>query len=268
MSTTAICTDSSALLPAGSAEELGISIVPLAVTLDGESFDEHTGDLEDFYARLEQGAEAKTSQPNPAAFAYAYAEAAERGKEHVLSIHLDGRISGTSLSAGLAADEAQVPVTVVDTQTVSFGVGVCVRAAASALADGAPPAEAAGRAASVGAGMQNAFVARAGPQGRVPGQRGWTVLTYVNGLASPLAACNSIDAAIELMTARVADERRPVTAAVGHAGSTIEEAAATLAAEIGQVSQVETIERYRVGPSVGAHTGPTSFGVFWWPRAA
>jgi hypothetical protein len=25
------------------------------------------------------------------------------------------------------------------------------------------------------------------------------------------------------------------------------------------------VERYRVGASVGAHTGADSFGLFWWP---
>lgn len=268
MNDTAICTDSSALLPGDVAERLGINVVPLSLQLDGEAFDERSGDVDDFYARLENGAQAKTSQPNLAAFADAYAQAARLGRRHVLSIHLDARISGTSHSAELAALEAEIPVTVVDTTTASFGVGVCVRAAARALASGAAPAEGARSAVNLGAQMQNAFVAPGGPSGRVTGSTDWTVLTLADGVSSPVRGCESVDEALEAMAARIHEEGRSVRAAVGHAGSVVEDPADRLAHMIARAPNVEGVERYRVGPSVGAHTGPVSFGVFWWPAAS
>ena len=57
----------------------------------------------------------------------------------MISIHLDERVSGTAGSAEIAAREAPIPVNVVATETVSFGVGICARAAAEALAAGASP---------------------------------------------------------------------------------------------------------------------------------
>ncbi len=267
MSDTAICTDSSALLPANAAARLGISVVPLSVQLDGEAFDERSGDIDDFYARLGTGAKAKTSQPSPATFLDAYAEAARRGQRHVLSIHLDVRVSGTVHSAEIAAREAEIPVTVVDTRTVSYGVGACVRAAARALEAGAPPGEAARRAAELGGQMDNAFVARSRSGGRVPGGEDWTVLTFTNGATTAVASCGSAHAAIDAMAALV-DDDRAVEAAVGYAGSAVEDSADLLAAMVGRSPHVVSVERYRVGPSIGVHTGPISFGLFWWPTAS
>ena len=95
------------------------------MALDGEPFDERADAIEDFYARLRAGAVATTSQPSPADFARAYARAATEGAESILSIHLDARTSGTIASAESAARDAPIPVIVVDTRTVSFGVAVC-----------------------------------------------------------------------------------------------------------------------------------------------
>lgn len=132
MTAVALCTDSSALFPDGVAEHLGVTVVPIAITLDGAPYEEQP--VDDFYARLSAGAQVTTSLPSPGAFLEVYAGAAADGAEQVLSIHLDARISGTTSSAELAAREAPVPVTVVDTRTVSFGVGLCVRAAGAAIA--------------------------------------------------------------------------------------------------------------------------------------
>jgi hypothetical protein len=52
---------------------------------------------------------------------------------------------------------------------------------------------------------------------------------------------------------------------VGHASATTERAADELAAALRALADVELVERYRVGAAVGAHTGPLSFGAFWWP---
>ena len=133
-----VCTDSSALLGEHDAARLGIEVVPIGVVLDGERA---PADMEPdgFYARLAAGATVATSLPSPAEFAAVYAAAAARGEASVISIHLDERVSGTAGSAELAAREAPIPVSIVDTGTVSFGVGICARAAAEALAAGASP---------------------------------------------------------------------------------------------------------------------------------
>jgi fatty acid-binding protein DegV len=267
MSAVAICTDSSALFPARVAQALGVTVVPIAITLDGRSLEELDDAIDDFYARLIKGAQVTTSQPSPGQFLEAYAGAAANGAEEVLSIHLDARASGTTGSAELAAREAPIPVTVVDTKTVSFGVGVCVRAASEAIAAGASARDAAAAAGRVGATLRNVFVAHARPRGRMPDVPGWSLLEFVDGKVVPSAVSDGPAEAIEAMAARVLEEDGPLHVAVGHAAASTEPAADALALSLASLATVADVERYRVGAAVGAHTGPFSFGAFWWPAS-
>jgi len=267
MNEVGICTDSSALFPVGAVDRLGITVVPIAITLDGEPFDAREDAIDDFYARLSEGARATTSQPSPGEFLEAYSRVEVGGAEEVLSIHLDARVSGTLASAELAAREAPLRVTTVDSRSVSFGVGVCVRAAADAIASGASVREAAATVARLGATVRNAFVAGAGPAGRVPETRALAVLEFTDGKAEPRGAYDTVGEAIEAMAKRVFDENRPVRVAVGHAAAATEPAADALALSLASQSHVVEVQRYRVGPAVGAHTGPFSFGAFWWPHS-
>jgi fatty acid-binding protein DegV len=237
------------------------------VTLNGEPFDDRTGAIDDFYARLRAGAVATTSQPSPTDFAHAYQRAASSGAESVISIHLDSRTSGTIASAASAARDAQIPVVVVDTRTVSFGVAVCVRAASEvAVADGSAE-EAGDEASRLGPKIENVFVARAAPRGRVPTGTGWALLRFADGATSMIATCGSVSEAVEEMARYVLHSGTRVSAAVGHAGREMEAAADALAHRILGKKSVPAVERYRVGASVGAHTGTECLGVFWWPPA-
>ncbi|HXH89722.1 MAG TPA: DegV family protein [Gaiellaceae bacterium] len=259
-----VCTDSSALLGEHDVARLGIEVVPIGIVLDGELVQ---ADLEPdrFYARLAAGATVATAQPSPAEFAAAYAAAAARGAPSVISIHLDERVSGTAGSAELAAREAPIPVNIVATETVSFGVGICARAAAEALAAGASPRVATKLARRLGSTMRNVFVAPGAPGGRVSGPAGWTVHAFADGRTQPLATCAGLVEAADLMVEHILASSQPIWAAVGHAASVSEAAADDLATRLASSASVTELERYRVGPAVGAHTGPYSFGAFWLP---
>jgi fatty acid-binding protein DegV len=237
------------------------------MTLDGEPFHELTSSVDWFYERLRAGAVATTSQPSPTDFASAYARMAARGAEIVVSIHLDSRVSGILASAELAADGASVAVRIVDTRTVSFGVALCVRAAALALAAGGDAGDAARAASRLGGVMRNAFVTRGSPGGRVPPSSGWTLLTYANGAASRISQPRSAMESVEEIVSHVASADPPIRAAVGHASRELEAAADGLARRLLRTDGVASVERYRLGASVGAHTGPDSFGAFWWPAS-
>ena len=262
--TVTLVTDSSALLTARVAAGLGVEVVPVAMTLDGEPFDVMTSSLDWFYERQRAGAEATTSQPSPAAFSEVFERAAERGADEVVSIHLDARISGTVAAAELAAARSPVPVVVVDTRTVSYGVGLCVRAAAAALAEHGAAGDAARAASRLGGSLRNASVVRSGPSGRVPPGKDWTVFRYEYGTPSRITTTPGIDSAVATLLELAFDTDEPIAAAVGHAGRDFEPAADELARGLLAHGAVE-VERYRVGATVGAHTGPDSFGLFWWP---
>jgi DegV family protein with EDD domain len=261
----AICTDSSSLLSASAAATLRVDVVPVPVTLDGEPFDEDMSSLDWFYERLRAGAAATTAQPSPSDFVAAYDQAAARGARTVVSVHLDARVSRTVSAAETAAHLSPLPVTVVDTRTLSFGVSVCVRAATEVVAAGGSAGDAALAAARLGARMHTAFVARGSRGGRVPVLGGWTLFRFADGVAEPIWECASEAEAVERMASLALHDVEPIATAVGHAGRALEPAADRLAERLADAGAT-SVERYRVGASVGAHTGPDSFGVFWWPE--
>lgn len=110
-------------------------------------------------------------------------------------------------------------------------------------------------------------MAGAGPAGRVPEIPAFAVLEFTDGKAEPRGACDTIGEAIEAMARRVFEGNRPVRVAVGHAAAATEPAADALALSLASHSHVVEVQRYRVRPAVGAHTGPFSFGAFWWPSS-
>ncbi len=264
MSGIVVCTDSSALLTDRDVARLGIQVVPIAIVLNGEHVQGDL-DVDDFYARLSAGTKVVTSQPSPANFAAVYEAAATRGAQGAISIHLDERVSGTAASAESAALASPIPVTVVATETVSFGVGICARAAAEALEAGLPPDAAADIARRLGSVVQNVFVAPGAPTGRVSDSAGWAVATFAAGTTRVLSTCASAAEAVEAMVEHVLRSSPQIRVAVGHAAAAIEPAADDLAMALAGSTAVRGLERYRVGPPVGAHTGVSSFGAFWWP---
>jgi DegV family protein with EDD domain len=257
-----VCTDSSAQLPSSLVAALGIDVVPVVISLDDVSYDESDLDVELFYSRLAEGSRAATSQPSPGRFADAYAAAAAGGASEVLSVHVDGKVSGTVGSAELAAREASIPVKVIDTGTVSFGVGVCVIAGAEAVARGVSAEQAAALIDRLAPTIGNVFVAGGAQGGRVPAEEGLAVFSFADGRSETIGSAENLDHAAETMALHVLSQGTPIGIAVGHAGSCTALAADRLAAALSV--RAEPLMRYRVGPSVGAHTGPLSFGAFWW----
>jgi len=263
----ALCTDSSAQLPAPLVAALGLDVVPMSIAVDDLVFDEPDLDVDEFYASIAGGRRAATSQPSPGRFAEAYGAARARGDREVLSIHVGSRISGTVGAAAIAAREALLPVEVVDTGTASFGVGICVLAAAEAIAAGASGRDVADVIEKLVPSIGNVFVAPTAPGGRIPAAAGTPVLSFAGGRTETLAFAGSLERAAELMAAHIDLEPGPLRAAVGHASAATAAAADALADELECSGSIVDVLRYRVGPSVGAHTGSLSFGAFWWPAS-
>jgi DegV family protein with EDD domain len=139
MTRVAIVTDSSASLPHGVAEELGVVVVPLQVVIGATSYDEGDATTEMVAEALRSFTPVSTSRPTPAAMAEVYAAAAAEGAEAIVSIHLSHDLSGTFDAAEVAARDAPVPVLAVDARQVGPATGYAVAAAARVAAkDGTP----------------------------------------------------------------------------------------------------------------------------------
>src|SRR5215467_2513609 len=96
----AVVTDSTADLAPELVAERAITVVPLTVTLDGRSYlDGVEITPERFYDELKASTGmATTSQPTPTRFAQVY-ERLLADHDSVISLHISGKMSGTSTAA-------------------------------------------------------------------------------------------------------------------------------------------------------------------------
>jgi DegV family protein with EDD domain len=136
-----VITDSTSDMSRDICERHGITVVPLSVTLGGETFSDGTLTQTEFFARMNAAPELpKTSQPTPAAFREVYAEALASARE-VVSVHISEKLSGTIESAREAAKEFGDRVHIFDSGNLSWGLGFQVLEAARAVANGSSMAE-------------------------------------------------------------------------------------------------------------------------------
>lgn len=270
-----LCTDSNAQLPAELVDRYGVEVVPLTVTLDGDDFLEGVDlDADGFYARFEQGVtQVSTAAPSPGRFLLAYEALVDRGATEILSIHIGSSVSSTLDAARVASRGAGVPVRLVDTGTASFGVACCVWEAAEAIAKGAEAEEAASVAESVAARTGNVFVvgalelARRGGRLSSPagGATAIPVLTLAEGRMVPVGEAANLDEAARVMAATVLRAGIGLRVGLGIADAGAAPLWHALEAPLVEASEVLDVVRYRIGPSVGAHTGPGSAGAIYYP---
>ena len=134
----AVVTDSTAYLPPVDAALLDVRVVPLQVVVDGESYDEGTPEASAvLLAALRAHVAVTTSRPSPEAFAQTYDLARRDGASAVVSVHLSRAMSGTIEAAEMAARDAAIPVTVVDSRAVAMALGFAVVDAAELARSGA-----------------------------------------------------------------------------------------------------------------------------------
>lgn len=124
----AIVTDSSVTIAPDLVDELGITVVPLSVMIDGTVYSDN--DLKEEGAFLSLMARSKglpkTSQPSVGAFAEVYQTLHKTGAETIISIHLSQSLSGTVEAARQGAILSGVAVQIVDSgfadQAMAFQV--------------------------------------------------------------------------------------------------------------------------------------------------
>lgn len=270
-----IVTDSTADLPEGLAEELGITVVPLSVCFGREAYLDGV-DLtrQDFYSMLRRSEEMPTtSQPSPEAFLEAY-EAIGREGLSALSVHISSDMSGTVRSALNAAGRAAgVDVTVVDSRLVSAPLGLLAAELARASERGADMQELVALAESVRKRARVYFtvgsldhLVKGGRIGRPRALVGRVtrlkpILTVEDGRVITVGRVVG-DAGVMSRIARIAaseigDERG--TLGVVHAGRP--EILGWVRRTFGERLGFESIVAFELGCVVGAHAGPGTWGV-------
>ena len=134
-----ILTDSASDILPAEAEQLGVTVIPLNVTLEDGTVlrDGIDKTPSEYYTLLKECHKLPTtSQPSPELFERFYQDAAAAGDE-VLGIFLSHELSGTWQCARLAADLVNVDnVLFVDSANVCLGEGLLVRLAVQLRAAG------------------------------------------------------------------------------------------------------------------------------------
>jgi DegV family protein with EDD domain len=270
----ALVTDSNALLPRDLRDRFDVEVVPLTVVVDDTPYAEGVElDAATFNQHLADGATVSTAAPSPGALISAYEQAAARGADAVLSIHIGSNTSATVGSARVAAGSSPIPVEIVDTGTASFPVACCVWAAGTALEAGATIDDAAAAARATARAVGNVFIVGALDLARRGGRLttdaedggGVPVLALRDGTMDVIGRAADVEAAVDAMVAEFG------RAAAGHAMrvGVGDAAAADVAAELTRrlMARPETAElvRYEVGPSVAAHSGLGTAGAVYFP---
>jgi DegV family protein with EDD domain len=135
-----IITDSACDLPDSVVQSLGIEVVPLFIRFgDDELVDREQLTTTQFWERCSVESDLpSTAAPSPGRFEDTVRKLQGEGATGVLIINLSGELSGTIAAARLAAEKmkASLDVRVVDSRTVTMGLGAIVVACARAAQAG------------------------------------------------------------------------------------------------------------------------------------
>jgi DegV family protein with EDD domain len=277
-----IVVDSTSDIPAERAERLGITIVPEIVLFGDEAFlDGVDLDGPGFYRKLAASrVMPTTSAPSPAQFEETYRRVIEAGATGILSLHIASQFSATvsaaSGAAKLVTRATGVPITVLDSRTVSAGFGLPAEMVARAAQAGGDLAALTRQAEHLCQRVQLyavldtlEFLQRGGRIGRARALMG----TLLN--VKPLVAVREGQVVpVENVRTRVKAQERlgQLVAQLGEL-----EALAVIESDPGAgeglralVTQHFTgqLETFALGPVVGTHAGPGAAGVAAIPRAA
>ena len=281
--TVGIVTDSSCDLHDDDLDGTGVEIVPLFIRFGTDDFvDREQITVEDFYRRMASVEQLpQTAAPPPGRFEQAFRRCLDAGCEAVVCINLSAAISATMQSAvqavsaiGAAGDSADIRV--LDSRSVTAGLGTMVLQAARMAADGAS------------ADAIEAFVADASERTHVFG----TLDTLENlrkggrigGAQALLGSMLSIKPIVDISSGEVAEaaKQRTRRKALGWLRDTVRAAGPVehLAVMHGEAPDVGDfcemlaevhsgdIRVCKVGPVVGTHAGQGVLGMAYQVPAA
>ena len=270
----ALVTDSTADLPRQLINQWKIFVLPLKVSFGNQQFLDTELTAEEFYSRLAAESELpKTSQPSPEDFASVYAKALAEYDE-IISIHISSGLSGTLNSAHMAAEKFGGKVHLVDSRSISLGIGQQVLEAAKGIQEGLAVQAVLDRIGKMREKMETIFTLdtmeylhKGGRIGEVKGMLGALLrikpVIRVNeeGVYVPAGIARSREKALcGIVSAleHAAAGRTVKALAIAHGAA--KDAAEKLQDKLESVFNVRASLFTQVGPVIGVHTGPGTVG--------
>lgn len=278
MSKIKIVTDSTLDISKERAEQLGIIVVPLAITINGETYlDRVDLDPVEFINNMSGTKELpKSSQPSTGAFLEVYDRLGKEGYE-VLSIHMSGKMSGTVRSAESAAQMTETKVTVFDSKFISKALGFQVKEAAELAKQGKRISEIVERLETI-RDHTKLYVMVDTLENLVKGGRIGKGKALIGSLLnikpiaslegaeySPVTKVRSHSQVVKFMAKQFAEDVKGKTIrGVGIAHAEANELAAKIKDSIFELTGFNDIEIDYTGPTVSTHTGPGALALMYY----
>lgn len=271
----AIVTDSTSDLENEQLKEYGISVLPLKIIYTDREFTDRVDITpEEVYRNLEKEVP-KTSLPSPSDAFQLFEHLKNTGFTHVLCIHISSGLSGTiQMVRNAAAEFNGIVIKVLDSKSLSMGLGFPVLEAAKEVSKGSSFDEVVNRAEEVIDRVQTFFVVGTLEYLKRGGRIGYVSASLGEILqVKPIISINdegkyythektrgrkkSLNRMLEII--RQAAEGRTVKIAVFHGDA--QQEADFLIAQLKTLDNVEEIVTGQIGPVMVVHTGPGLVGV-------
>ncbi|HEY8543471.1 MAG TPA: DegV family protein [Acidimicrobiales bacterium] len=271
-----IVTDSSSDLDAAVVEELGVEVVPLSIRFGSDEFTDRVElTVEDFYERMANSSTLpETAAPSVGAFEQAYRRQAEAGADAVVCITISSKLSATMQAAENAAKAVadDLPVKVVDSLSVTAGLGTLVKHAARAAADGKSADDIAAHVTELAARSRIAgtldTLENLKKGGRVGGAQAIIgsllsikpLISFEDGVVGPAGRARTRRKALEWVRDQVFERPQVEDLVLIH----------SMAPDIDDLVELlsprydrDSIPVTTIGPVVGTHGGPRMLGATW-----
>jgi len=270
----ALVTDSTADLTEEFRQKHNIHVIPLKVIFGKQEYCDGQMPSEEFYQRLQLADYLpSTSQPSPEDFRRLYSRLAEEYRE-IISIHISSGLSGTLNAARIAKEKIKAKIHLVDSKTISLGIGLMIEEASAALHQGMNSSQIVEKLSQARANLETLFTLntleylhKGGRLGRVQSIMGSilnikpVIRVAEDGVYHTYHKTRSQEKALQTIVEafkKYSNGRKPVRIAVAHGAA--QKAGETLKEALENIFQMSVSFYTQVGSVIGVHTGPGTVG--------
>lgn len=275
----ALVTDSTSDLPQEFVDQHHIKVLPLRVVYqDREYLDRIEIQPNEVYESLAQEVPS-TSMPSVGEVTDLFSRLIKEGYQEILAIHISSGLSGTINSVRLAAGNfPSAKIEVIDSKSISMGIGILVQEAADFIRNGMSLSSVAERIHEIRENLSVIFVVKTLEYLKRGGRIGYVSATMGSILdLKPVISVNeegkyvtlakvrgrkkSLEKLIEIV--KEAAEKNIIKLTVMHGDA--KEEAKYIFDELKNISRIKKIGFEEVGPVIGVHTGPGVVGIVFYP---